>query len=143
MGGRTTNRRALQFLAAAVLVAAMFGIAFYVVAAVSAPGSKQFDRTALAYSQQMVWQSGPNVRSTHVIRLHDLKTALHRYVFPRVASDVNTGDLIRRFGANRRVALVVLSGVYNSLPPDEGVMIHGQAVVLIDARTNHGLFLTN
>jgi hypothetical protein len=34
------------------------------------------------------------------------------------------------------MAMVVLHGTYNTLPPDEGVDLTGDVVVLVDVRTN-------
>jgi len=50
-----------------------------------------------------------------------------------VVKDINVPELIHQFGANRQVGLIVPSGVFNSLPPDEGVVEHSQVVVLVDA----------
>ena len=37
--------------------------------------------------------------------------------------------------------MVVLQGVFNTLPPDEGVVVHGVAVVLIDAASKRPLLI--
>ncbi|HLJ67286.1 MAG TPA: hypothetical protein VKX16_07980 [Chloroflexota bacterium] len=97
---------------------------------------------ALAYGRhEMVWQTGPVLQSIRVIALRDLGPALSAAVPARVRQDVNVPDLIRRFGANRRVGLAILRGTFNSLPPDEGIVLTGDAVVLVDAKTGKGLYV--
>jgi hypothetical protein len=39
------------------------------------------------------------------------------------------------------VALVVLFGSFNSLPPDEGVILSSQVVVLVDTARNRAIYL--
>ena len=90
-----------------------------------------------------VWSSGPTVRTVRLLRVRDLRAALRTAVAPRVASDVNVEDLARRVGANRRVALVVLYGVHDSLPPDEGVPVKGDVVAIVDTNGNRVLLLTD
>lgn len=89
----------------------------------------------------MVWIKGPTVVSARVIQLRDLEKNLRVEVSPAVWRDVNVRALRRQYGPNRQVGLVILSGVFNSLPPDEGVVVHADVVVLVDARTNHGIYL--
>jgi hypothetical protein len=93
--------------------------------------------------EQMVWAHGPSVVSRQAISLSDLPAALHRSVSPRVVSDVNVPGLIRRYGAHRKIVLVVMTGEYNSLPPDEGIEVNGEAIAIVDAHTNHVLLLMN
>jgi len=140
----TRNRRripSIRPLAVGVLLAIVLVVALIVIT--SSGGSSQtsaVDQVALSYAErQMVFNSGPEVRSTHTLLLRNLSHALATYTRRSVAKDVNVRDLIRRFGANRRVTLVVLSAVYNTLPPDEGVVVNGQVVVLVDTRTNRPL----
>jgi hypothetical protein len=98
---------------------------------------------ALRYAQgQIVWTKGPEVRSAHTVRLRELRSALHAYAPGRVGRDVNVGALIRQYGPNFRVGLVLLSGDFNSLPPDEGVTLH-DVVVLVAIRSNTAFFLTD
>lgn len=91
----------------------------------------------------MIWTSGPVVRRSDTLPLRRLSRVLAAEVSPTVASHVNVTDLLRRFGSGREVALVILTGGFNSLPPDEGVDMHGDVVVLLDAHTNTPLFLTD
>jgi hypothetical protein len=78
-----------------------------------------------------------------VVPLDELKAALSGRVPAHVAQDVNVSDLIARYGPKHRVALVVLSGSYNSLPPDEGVPVTGDVVALVDQPSNRVLLLTD
>jgi hypothetical protein len=98
-------------------------------------------QAAVTYSRgQIIWDSGPTVVSVHTLPLRRLSQALASYAPARVVPDVNVPDLVRRFGPNLQVGLVVLHGSFNSLPPGEGVTLH-DAIVLVDARTHKGIFL--
>jgi hypothetical protein len=126
-----------------VLLLIIGGVAYYALAS-SPSRSARIDQVALADARaQMVWSQGPTVQSTQILKLGQLSAALARSVPLRVAQDVNVQDLERRYGPQRTVALVVVNGVYNTLPPDEGVNLRGDAVVIVDVRTNRALFLTN
>lgn len=136
-----SNRyRLLVLLVVAAGAAALIGY----LAAPSAPSTQARARaTALAYVQKyMVWSNGPQVQTVRLLPVSSLPTALASSVPPHVAQDVNVSDLQRRYGPTRRIALVVLNGVYNSLPPDEGVDIHGDIVVLVNVRPEKVLLLT-
>lgn len=89
-----------------------------------------------------LWNSGPTVTGVHIVPLTGLAAALHRSVAPALAADVNVPDLQRRVGRSRQVALVVLHGVFNTLPPAEGVTITGNMVAIVDMRTQQVLLLT-
>jgi hypothetical protein len=67
---------------------------------------------------------------------------MHSSLPPPTQHDVNVPDLIHRYGANRSVDMVVVHGVFNSLPPDEGVVVRGTVVVLVDARSTRVLLMT-
>lgn len=98
---------------------------------------------ALAYArQQMVWIQGPHVRSVHTVPLNRLEGALAAYAPPNIRNDVNVSELVHRYGPRLDVAVVMLSGDFNSLPPDEGVVLH-DAIVLVNARTHGAFFLTD
>ena len=100
--------------------------------------------TALTYAQQhMVWIKGPTVQSSRTVELRGLEPALARAVSPTLRRDVNVEELLHRYGPNRQVTLVILNGVYNTLPPDEGVTVRGAVVVLVDARTDRVLLMTD
>lgn len=134
----------MRLLLALLLAAVLIGAGFWWVRAAFPSESNRAGQAALAYAKQTtVWVSGPSVQSVSLMRLAQLDAGLRRTVSPRVRSDVNVHDLIRSYGPNRQVALVVLSGVYNSLPPDEGVVAHGVMVSVVDARTNRVLLLTD
>lgn len=113
----------------------------------SASSSSEADRAGqagLAYARQhLVWNSGPSIKSVHLTALRDLPPLLQTSVSPTVRPDVNVPDLMQRYGPDRRVALVVLTGVYNTLAPDEGVNVRGDMVVITDARTNRVLVMTD
>lgn len=135
------SRRPVLRILAALLLAAAGSIAFFILSPFSGSSQSAVDQAALTYSQQqMVWSQGPSVQSTRILLLRDLSAALSASVPVHVRRDVNVPDLVRRFGSNRQVALVVLTGVYNTLPPDEGVVVRGQAVVLVDTRTDRGIY---
>lgn len=110
----------------------------------SSPPLNPATQAGLVYSRDaMEWYSGPQVRSAQVLPLRLLPRALVASVSARVRHDVNEPylNLLRRYGPNRQVALVILYGVYNSLPPDEGVEIRGDAITLVDPKTNRILLL--
>src|SRR5947209_106334 len=105
-----------------VLVLAVI-VGFEVVHSMSGGKQQQATQTALAYSRRtMAWNSGPAVASSRVVTLSALDTAL-QLVHLIGRHDVNTADLIHRYGKDRRVNLVVLHGTFNTLPPDEGVNV--------------------
>lgn len=97
----------------------------------------------LDYTRQyMVWQSGPSLVSSRTLALRQL-SAVMRTSLPRPTQhDVNVPDLIHRYGANRLVDMVVVHGVFNTLPPDEGIVVRGTVVVLVDAQSNRVVFMT-
>lgn len=141
---RGKRRRSIALTLIAVWLVAVGVIAFVLLSPFSRASTNGIDQSALAYGRNhMVWSQGPTVQSTRVIRLRELPAALGATVASHVAQDVNVPQLERRFGANREVALVVLHGVYNSLPPDEGVIIAGQAVVLLDPHTDKELYIND
>jgi len=108
----------------------------------SSPPLNAATQAGLVYSRDyMLWNSGPRVRSAQVLPLRLLPRALASSVSVSVRRHVNVPDLLRRYGPNRQVVLVVLYGVYNSLPPDEGVEIRGDAITLVDPKTNRVLLL--
>ncbi len=108
----------------------------------SSPPLNSATQAGLVYSRDyMLWKSGPRVRSAQVLPLRLLPRALAASVSVSVRRHVNVRDLLRRYGPNRQVALIVLYGVYNSLPPDEGVEIRGDAITLVDPKTNRVLLL--
>lgn len=136
------RRRVLWIAGPLVLLAAAFGL--YIFALSPSSGGSSVDQAALRYAgQQIVWNQGPTVQSTHIVRLGDLQHTLAAATPPRVANDVNVPALIQRYGAGRQVALVVLSGEFNSLPPDEGVVARGDVVVLVDTKTNRALYVND
>ena len=139
------RRRVLRWgIPALALALVAGGLVALIIALQPSSTPPPLTRDVLAYAKgAMEWQSGPSVQRLEVIPLRDLERALSRSVPTHVRTDVNVADLIRRFGANRRVAFAVLTGTYNSLPPDEGVVVHGDAVVLVDPGTDKGLYINN
>jgi hypothetical protein len=91
----------------------------------------------------MVWVSGPTIQSTHLVTAEGLPSALRQFVPLPVRADVNVQDLIRRYGARHQFTLILLRGTYNSLPPDEGIDIHGDVVELVDRQGRRVVLLTN
>jgi hypothetical protein len=88
----------------------------------------------------MVWESGPVVQSSRVIRLGQIAHYVHR-LNPPVRNDINSASLIRQYGRNRSVDFVVLFGKFNTLPPDEGVDVHAQVLAVVDMKTDKTLLL--
>jgi hypothetical protein len=122
------------------------GISVLVAALSSSSASPQDPAAAAALSyarHYMVWTRGPSVQSLHVLPLRQLDSAVAEYVPVVVRKDINVADLVQQYGPNKRVALVVLSGAFNSLPPDEGVTINGGVVAIVDAKTDNVLLLTD
>lgn len=112
--------------------------------ATAAPSAAQRAGTiARSYAARTtLWNSGPTVTEVRVVPLTRLATTLRRTVTTQIADDVNVADLQRRVGTNRQVALVVLHGVFNTLPPAEGVTVTGNMVAIVDMRTRKVLLLT-
>lgn len=141
--GPPARRRFPWMGVAAFSVLVICGTLAWLILAASAPSAQ--DRAAqagLAYARtQMAWTSGPTLQTSHVTTLRSLRSVLIRTVPTGVQQDVNTRELIRQYGVNRRVALVIVNGVFNSLPPDEGVIVHGDAVVIVDMKTDQALLL--
>jgi len=92
--------------------------------------------------QHMVWASGPSLVSSQTLALRQLSRAIRTSLPQPVQHDVNVPDLIHRHGANRSVDMVIVRGVFNSLPPDEGVVVRGVVVVLVDAQSDRVLLMT-
>ena len=90
----------------------------------------------------MAWERGPTVAWSRLVRLGELDAALQP-VHLAGRHDVNTVDLIHRYGKERQVDLVVLQGRFNTLPPDEGVNVNGEVVVLVDMKTRHVILMTD
>lgn len=131
---------ALALLGVIVLAAAVVWVE-NVTAAPSA--SQRAGDTARRYAARTtLWNSGPTVTKVQIVPLTGLARALHRSVTLQVADDVNVSDLQRRFGRRHQVALVVLHGVFNTLPPAEGVTVTGNMVAIVDLRTQRVLLLT-
>lgn len=100
------------------------------------------DAAALSYARgNTVWTKGPAVRATRIVRLKDLNAALAATTPGSVRPHIAVSDLIRQYGPEREVGLVVLTGTYYTLPPDEGVNLNGNVVVLVDVKTNKVLLL--
>jgi len=92
--------------------------------------------------QEVVWSQGPSIESKRVVPLSRLSAALASAVPAATGQNVGTAALEKRYGPRRRVAMVVLRGTYNSLPPDEGVNVSGDVVILVDVKTDRVLVLT-
>jgi hypothetical protein len=131
---------ALLLVAVLAVLAMLWGLGVVGGAAQQSPAGN----AALAYARaRTVWYSGPVVQSVRTVPLDRLQGALRASVPAHIQQDVNIPALIRQYGPHRQVALVVLNGSYNSLPPDEGVTVHGDWVAIVDARTNRVLLLTD
>ncbi len=106
-------------------------------------GRSDATQAGLQYARsEMVWTHGPSIAHQRAGTVGELPALLPLLAGATLRHDVNTAGLIRQYGPNRQVDILVLSGVYNSLPPDEGVNVQGEALVLVDPQTNRVLFLT-
>lgn len=130
----------LLIIAAAAVVAMLWGTGVIGTAQSDPVGS-----SALAYAHaRTLWTSGPTIRSERVVPLDQLNAALVQASVPlHIRQDVNVPDFIAHYGATHRVALVVLFGSYNSLPPDEGVPVTGDVVAIVNEPSNTVLLLTD
>jgi len=139
---RPVWRRRVVMLAGVVLVCL---VVYRVLAYVSPRSSAGFraQQTGMDYAQQyFVWAHGPTVVSQQTLPLGRLPAALHSAVPVAVSQDVNTDQLLQQYGPHRTVALDVFHGTYNSLPPDEGLQLTGDVVVLVDVARNKVLLAT-
>lgn len=136
-----SGSRALLLVTGAILILGRLVLAYR---AQHSDEREAAGQAAQHYAQTTtLWSSGPTVRSVQILPVKDLRAALRTAVAPGVAADVNVDDLARRVGSNRRVALVVLNGVHNSLPPDEGVNVNGDVVAIVDLNGDRVLLLTD
>lgn len=139
---RSRRRRLLLPLSIGVPAGVVLAYLAYSAFAGSAGGSTA-TQVGLRYARaEMVWTEGPSVVHERTGAMGELPALLAALATTTLRQDVNTTDLIRRYGPHRKVDIIVLSGVYNSLPPDEGVDVRGEVLVLVDAQTNRVLFLT-
>jgi hypothetical protein len=137
-----SRRGWVLLLCIGVLGCILLGFVAYSALAGSSGGSPA-TQAALRYARaEMVWLHGPTIVHERTATLGELPALLPSLANTTLRKDVNTADLIRQYGPNKKVDIVVLSGVYNSLPPDEGVDVQGEVLVLVDAQTNRVLFLT-
>lgn len=131
---------ALALLGVIVIAAAVI---WYQNATAAPSAAQRAGNIARSYAARTtLWNSGPTVTEVRVVPLTRLATTLRRTVTTQIADDVNVADLQRRVGTNRQVALVVLHGVFNTLPPAEGVTVTGNMVAIVDMRTRKVLLLT-
>jgi hypothetical protein len=143
----TATKQARARLFAALFLISLVGAAGvavvgYEIVHSSSDAQQQATQAGLDYSRNtMIWEKGPQVQSSTVVPMHSLPHAL--LSAPQSARhDINVSDLIKQYGKNRQVDLVVLSGKFNTLPPGEGVDIYGQVVVLVDMETRRALLMT-
>lgn len=99
---------------------------------------------ALAYTRSNLhWIRGPYVQATYPTTVGRLQQTLYRHVPIRVVQDVNVRQLVRKYGSKPKVDLVVLTGVFNSLPPNVGVTGPGTVVALVDPVRRRVFFVTD
>lgn len=109
----------------------------------AAPSRQRATAIGLAYARNtMVWERGPTLVRDTVVPLRRLQPALDtaRILARR---DVNVPRLIRRYGADRRVDLVIVRGKFNTLPPDEGLIVTADVVTIVDMQTGKVLLMTD
>jgi hypothetical protein len=142
----TATKQARARLFAALFLISLVGAAGvavvgYEIVHSSSDAQQRATQAGLDYSRNtMIWEKGPQVQSSTVVPMHSLRNALMSA--PQSVHDINVSDLIKQYGKNRQVDLVVLSGKFNTLPPGEGVDIYGQVVVLVDMKTRRALLMT-
>ena len=138
------RRRSIRLLVPLLILLLGAGLAWFVVSASATSSQNRAGAAAMSYARTtMVWSSGPGVHSVQVVPLRNLAATLRASAPSALQQDVNVADLIRRVGPDRRVALVLLSGTYNTLPPDEGVIVNGEVAAIVDLKTNRVLLLTD
>jgi hypothetical protein len=128
-------------LIAACIVAGL--VVLGVQAAQSGTESAQQRATQVALQHgrnTMVWETGPTVQSSRELPLSGLAAAV-KTLKGTVRHDVNAGELVHQYGAARKVDFVVLYGKFNTLPPNEGVDLYAQVLVLVDMKTQRVLFM--
>jgi hypothetical protein len=136
------GRRRLLLLCIGVAACIVLAYVAHSIFAGSSGGSAA-TQAGLHYARtEMVWIHGPSIALERTATMGALPALLRTLPSTSLRQDVNTTDLIRRYGPHRPVDVIVLSGVYNSLPPDEGVNVQGESLVLVDPRTDRVLFLT-
>lgn len=92
---------------------------------------------------QLVWNRGPFLKGTYPTTMADLQRTLDRYLPAHVAQDVDVAELRKTYGPTRRIDVVALTGVFNTLPPDEGVTAPGTVVALVDPLRKHVILVTD
>lgn len=132
-----------QKIVLALLVLVPFTAAsVYVAVQVQSLNSPNRDGAAIEYAKmQIVWSSGPTVASSHTLSMKRLEKALELYAPAHLREDIDVSGLIKQYGENRKIVLVILRGTYNSLPPDEGRIVTGDIAVLVDVQKNQGFYL--
>jgi hypothetical protein len=140
----SSRRRSRVFLLLSIGVLACIVLAFVAYTAFAgSSGNSNATQAGLRYARaEMVWIHGPSIVHARTGTIGDLPALLPGMANTTLRQDVNTRDLIRQYGPKRKVDMIVLSGVYNSLPPDEGVDVQGEALVLVDVKSDKVLFLT-
>lgn len=135
----TARLPAALFLIALVLAAGVAVLGYEIVHS-SSSAQQEPTQAGLVYSRKtMLWEKGPQVQTSRTVHLHSLSRALRGLA---ARHDIDVPQLIKRYGGNRSVDLVVLAGKFNTLPPAEGVDIYGQVVVLVDVKTRRVLLMT-
>jgi hypothetical protein len=136
------GRRRFLLLSSGVAVCIVLVYVVHSTVAGSSGGSAA-TQAGLQYARtEMVWIHGPSIAHERTATMGALPALLRTLASTSLRKDVNTADLIRRYGPHRRIDIIVLSGVYNSLPPDEGVNVQGEVLILVDPQTDRVLFLT-
>ncbi|GAC1472752.1 MAG: hypothetical protein NVS2B16_28680 [Chloroflexota bacterium] len=142
--GISRTRRFIWPVVALVLLVGGVGIALFAFAGAPTTADRRAVQRGENYGrQEVVWSQGPSIESEKVISLNQLSSTLASMVPTTTQQNVAAMPLARRYGARRRVAVVVLRGTYNSLPPDEGVAVTGDVLVLVDVKTDHVLLMTS
>jgi len=140
--GRRRGRRRLLLLSVGVAACIVLAYVAYAIFAGSSGGSAA-TRAGLQYARtEMEWVQGPSIAFERTATIGALPAQLRTMASTSLRKDVNTAGLIRHYGPRRPIDVIILSGVYNSLPPDEGVNVQGEVLVLVDPRTDRVLFLT-
>lgn len=139
---RTRRLKLLIGFTVAVLCIVSLWIGYWTFA--GSPAPDRATQAGMAYARQtVVWIHGPTVQRVRVVPMRDLAATLRTTSDTALRHDVDTTSLVREYGPAHRVEVIVLAGTYNSLPPDEGVDVQGDVLVVVDKETNRVLFLTD
>lgn len=100
-------------------------------------------QVAMSYARRTLqWNQGPYLKGTYPTTMGSLESTMKRHQVPKhVMQDVNVQRLLQQYAPTLKVDLVVLTGVFDTLPPDEGITGPGTMVALVDPRQHRVLYV--